>query len=132
MHYGDRIRAAYDAVVISNFKTFLENTESYRRDQRRAEYGDERDPAMRAVFDKISPLKNAYKIQSALFVAQGKNDPRVPWTEAEQIAKAARDNGGPVWYLLFDDEGHGFRKKANSDYAFLATLAFWEKHLLGR
>ncbi len=131
-HYAEKIRAGIDVVGISDFVTFLTNTESYRRDLRRAEYGDERDPAMRAVFDKISPLKNAYKIQSALFVAQGKNDPRVPWTEAEQIAKAARDNGGPVWYLLFDDEGHGFRKKANSDYFNAASMQFWKTYLLDK
>lgn len=131
-HYPEKIRAGIDVVGISDFVTFLTNTESYRRDLRRAEYGDERDPAMRAVFDKISPLKNAYKIQSALFVAQGKNDPRVPWTEAEQIAKAARDNGGPVWYLLFDDEGHGFRKKANSDYFNAASMQFWKTYLLDK
>lgn len=129
-HYPEKIRAGIDVVGISDFTTFLTNTESYRRDLRRAEYGDERDPAMRAVFDRISPLKNAGKIHSALFVAQGKNDPRVPWTEAEQIVKAARANGGPVWYLLFDDEGHGFRKKANSDYFNAASMQFWKTYLL--
>ena len=129
-HYPERIRAGIDVVGISDFTTFLTNTESYRRDLRRAEYGDERDPAMRAVFDAISPLKNAGKIRSALFVAQGRNDPRVPWTEAEQIVAAARANGGPVWYLLFDDEGHGFRKKANSDYFNAASMQFWKAYLL--
>lgn len=131
-HYPKRIRAGIDVVGISDFVTFLQNTEDYRRDLRRAEYGDERDPAMRAVFDRISPLKNAHKIESALFVAQGKNDPRVPWTEAEQIVKAARANGGPVWYLLYDDEGHGFRKKANSDYFNAASMQFWQTYLLDR
>ena len=131
-HYPEKIRAGIDVVGISDFVTFLTNTESYRRDLRRAEYGDERDPAMRAVFDQISPLKNAHKIKSALFVAQGKNDPRVPWTEAEQIAKAARGNGSPVWYLLFDDEGHGFRKKANSDYFNAASMQFWKTYLLDK
>lgn len=131
-HYPQKIRAGIDVVGISDFVTFLTNTESYRRDLRRAEYGDERDPEMRAIFDQISPLKNAHKIQSALFVAQGKNDPRVPWTEAEQIAKAARGNGGPVWYLLFDDEGHGFRKKANSDYFNAASMQFWKTYLLDK
>ena len=87
---------------------------------------------MSAIFDQISPLKNAHKIKSALFVAQGKNDPRVPWTEAEQIAKAARGNGSPVWYLLFDDEGHGFRKKANSDYFNAASMQFWKTYLLDK
>ena len=130
MHYSDRIRAGIDVVGISDFATFLTNTESYRRDLRRAEYGDERDPAMKAVFDRISPLKNAGKIRAPLFVAQGKNDPRVPYTEAEQIVKAVRANGEPVWFLMFDDEGHGFRKKANSDLFGAVSILFWQQHLL--
>ncbi|HOU64588.1 MAG TPA: S9 family peptidase, partial [Thermomonas sp.] len=116
MHYSDRIRAGVDVVGISHFGTFLKNTESYRRDLRRVEYGDERDPAMARVFEQISPLNHAVRITSPLFVAQGRNDPRVPWTEAEQIVKAVRGNGQPVWYLLYADEGHGFAKKGNSDW----------------
>ncbi|WP_147653333.1 S9 family peptidase [Vulcaniibacterium gelatinicum] len=131
VHYGERIRAGVDVVGISHFGTFLQNTESYRRDLRRAEYGDERDPAMRALFEQISPLNNASKIRSRLFVAQGRNDPRVPWTEAEQIVKAVRAAGQPVWYLLFADEGHGFRKKSNNDYFTAAMMLFWQQHLLG-
>ena len=130
-HYSDRIRAGVDVVGISHFGTFLKNTESYRRDLRRVEYGDERDPAMNAVFERISPLNNAHRITSPLFVAQGRNDPRVPWTEAEQIVKAVRGNGQPVWYLLFADEGHGFAKKANNDWFGAATILFWQQHLLG-
>jgi len=130
MHYGDRIKAGIEVVGISDFGTFLTNTEDYRRDLRRAEYGDERDPAMKAVFDRISPLKNASKIATPLFVAQGKNDPRVPYTEAEQIVQAVRANGQPVWFLMFNDEGHGFRKKANSDLFGAASMLFWEQHLL--
>lgn len=131
MHYSDRIRAGIDVVGISDFTTFLTNTENYRRDLRRAEYGDERDPAMKAVFDRISPLKNASRIDAPLFVAQGRNDPRVPYTEAEQIAAAVRANDKPVWFLMFDDEGHGFRKKTNSDYFGAASILFWQEHLLG-
>ena len=130
MHYSDRIRAGVDLVGISNFATFLNNTESYRRDLRRAEYGDERDPKMKAVFDRISPANHADRIKARLFVAQGKNDPRVPYTEAEQIVKAVRANGQPAWYLLFNDEGHGFRKKSNSDYFGAASILFWKQYLL--
>ena len=131
MHYPQRIRAGVDIVGISHFGTFLNNTESYRRDLRRAEYGDERDPVMKAVFDRISPLNGAKRISSPLFVAQGRNDPRVPYTEAEQIVKAVRSNGQPVWFLMFNDEGHGFAKKANADYFGAATMLFWQQHLLG-
>ena len=130
MHYSDRIRAGVDVVGISHFGTFLKNTESYRRDLRRAEYGDERDPAMARVFEQITPLNHAGRITSPLFVAQGRNDPRVPWTEAEQIVKAVRGNGQPVWYLLYADEGHGFAKKGNSDWFGAATILFWQQHLL--
>lgn len=128
--YNDRIRAGIDVVGISHFGTFLKNTEDYRRDLRRAEYGDERDPAMKAFHDQIAPLNNAQRITSPLFVAQGFNDPRVPWTEAEQIVEAVRGNGGEVWYLMFKDEGHGFRKKTNSDYFGAAAMLFWQEHLL--
>ena len=131
MHYSDRIRAGVDIVGISDFTTFLTNTESYRRDLRRAEYGDERTAEMQKVFAEISPARHADRIRARLFVAQGKNDPRVPYTEAEQIVKAVRRNGQPVWYLLFNDEGHGFRKKANNDYYGAATILFWQQHLLG-
>lgn len=128
--YNNRIRAGIDVVGISNFTTFLTNTESYRRDLRRAEYGDERIPEMRAFHEKIAPLNNAKSITSPLFVAQGFNDPRVPYTEAEQIVKAVRSNGGDVWYLMYKDEGHGFAKKANSDYYGAASMMFWQKYLL--
>lgn len=131
MHYSDRIRAGVDIVGISHFGTFLKNTEVYRQDLRRAEYGDERVPEMAQVFDRISPLNHADRIRSRLFVAQGKNDPRVPYTEAEQIVKAVRGNGQPVWYLLYNDEGHGFRKKSNVDYFSAATMLFWQQNLLG-
>ena len=128
--YSPLIRSAIDIVGISNFVTFLNNTESYRRDLRRVEYGDERDPKMREFFEKIAPLNNAAAIQKPLFVVQGKNDPRVPYTEAEQMVAAVRKNGVPVWYLLADNEGHGFRRKANADYEFYATVKFLETTLL--
>lgn len=130
-HYNDRLRAGLDVVGISNFVTFLENTQSYRRDLRRVEYGDERDPQMRAFLQRISPTTNAHNITKPLFVAQGLNDPRVPASEAEQIVKTVRGNGGTVWYFLAKDEGHGFQKKSNRDAYNRAMVWFWEKHLLG-
>ncbi len=129
-HYDSKLRCALDVVGISNFVTFLQNTESYRRDLRRAEYGDERDPAMREHLLEISPANNAHKITKPLFVVQGKNDPRVPWTESEQMVATIKKNGGPVWYLLANDEGHGFAKKKNQDFQFYATVAFVREYLL--
>ncbi len=128
-HYADRIAGAIDIVGISNFVTFLEKTESYRRDLRRAEYGDERDPKMREFLEKISPLTSASKISKPLFVVQGRNDPRVPYTEAEQIVAKARANGTAVWYLRAENEGHGFYRKENSDYQFYATILFLQQTL---
>jgi dipeptidyl aminopeptidase/acylaminoacyl peptidase len=128
--YGSRVRAAVDVVGISNLVTFLQNTQPYRRDLRRAEYGDERDPAVRAVQERISPLLSVEKIEAELFVQQGYNDPRVPRTEAEQIVKAVRGRGKDVWYLLGMNEGHGFQKKENRDYATAAVALFFQQKLL--
>lgn len=131
VHYADRIRCAVDIVGISNFVSFLENTKPYRRDLRRAEYGDERDPKMRAHLESISPLGQAAKITKPLFVIQGRNDPRVPVTEAEQIVRTMKTTGTPVWYLEAKDEGHGFKKKRNQDYQMYATILFVKTYLLG-
>ncbi len=128
--YNSRIRCALDVVGISNFVTFLERTESYRRDLRRVEYGDERDPKMREFLIKVSPLTNAAKITKPLFVVAGANDPRVPRNESEQMVATVRKNGSPVWYLLGKDEGHGFGKKRNQDFLFYATVAFVQENLL--
>ena len=130
VYYSHRLAAACNSVGISNFVSFLENTETYRRDLRRSEYGDERDPDTRRFLDSISPMTHAEKIRVPLMVSHGKNDPRVPYTEAEQIVRKVRGNGQPVWYLLYADEGHGFAKKANSDWFGAATMLFWQQHLL--
>jgi dipeptidyl aminopeptidase/acylaminoacyl peptidase len=129
-HYGDRIAGAIDVVGISNFVSFLQNTESYRRDLRRVEYGDERDPAMREFLTRISPLSNAAKITKPLFVVAGRNDPRVPYTEGEQIVARVRANGTPVWYLRAENEGHGFARKENADFQFYVMVMFMRETLL--
>jgi len=130
-HYSDRVRCAVELVGISNFRTFLEHTEAYRRDLRRVEYGDERDPKMRDFFDTISPLNNAAKITKPMFIIAGRNDPRVPWTEGQQMTEALRKDNVPVWWLVAEDEGHGFAKKKNRDYLAAATAEFIEKYLIG-
>jgi dipeptidyl aminopeptidase/acylaminoacyl peptidase len=128
VHYSDRLAAGVERVGISNFVTFLTSTEDYRRDLRRAEYGDERDPQMRAVLERISPLNHVDRIQRPLLITQGANDPRVPAGESEQIYQALAAAGTPVWYVLALDEGHGFRKKTNSDYAAAATVLFLQRY----
>ena len=128
----DKLTATQCTVAISNFVSFLENTNPYRQDLRRVEYGDERDPVQRAKLTEISPLTRVSEIEKPMFVITGANDPRVPKSEADQMVAAIRANGGEAWHLVAADEGHGFRKKVNSEYAFLAQLVFWEKHLLGK
>jgi dipeptidyl aminopeptidase/acylaminoacyl peptidase len=130
VHYSDRLKAAVDIVGISSFVTFLENTEDYRRDLRRVEYGDERDPEMRAHLEKISPLNNVEKIAVPMLVVQGENDPRVPVTEAEQIVEALREKGETVWYMNALNEGHGYRRKENRDVYQQAVVLFFRRHLL--
>jgi dipeptidyl aminopeptidase/acylaminoacyl peptidase len=128
--YSDKIRCSLDNVGFSNIVTFLEHTEAYRRDLRRVEYGDERDPEMRKFLEKTAPLNKASEIKKPLYIVQGKNDPRVPASEAEQMYDALKKSGTPVWFLMANDEGHGFRKKQNRDYLFYTTVEFVEKYLL--
>ncbi|HVF57287.1 MAG TPA: prolyl oligopeptidase family serine peptidase [Pyrinomonadaceae bacterium] len=128
--YSDKIRASLPVVGISNLVSFLERTESYRRDLRRVEYGDERDPKMREFMLRIAPINNAAKITKPIFVVQGGNDPRVPLNEAEQMVKTVKTNNTPVWYLMAKDEGHGFAKKKNQDFQFYSTIMFMREHLL--
>lgn len=130
VNYGDRLRGGVSVVGISNFVTFLQNTSAYRRDLRRAEYGDERDPRTRAVLQRVSPLTNAAMIRKPLLVVQGLNDPRVPASESEQMVQKVRGNRGEVWYLAAKDEGHGFRKKTNRDF-YLKTFASFLAKLKG-
>ena len=129
-HYADRIKCSVDIVGISNFNTFLKNTEEYRRDLRRAEYGDERDSKMAAFFDKTAPLNNTDKIKKPMFIIQGTNDPRVPVTEAMQMRDKLKAQGNTVWYLEAKDEGHAFKKKANIDYVRLAIIRFMQEYLV--
>ena len=128
--FNDKLKCGVDIVGISNFVTFLENTEEYRRDLRRSEYGDERDPKMREYLESISPTNHVDQITRPLFVIQGANDPRVPASESEQMVKSIRKNGGDVWYMLAKDEGHGFRKKENRDRMTEAIALFLEENLL--
>ncbi len=129
-NYNDKLKCGIDIVGISNFVTFLENTEEYRRDLRRAEYGDERDPKMREYLESISPTNHVDEITIPLFVIQGANDPRVPVSESEQMVKSIRENGGVVWYMLAKDEGHGFSKKENRDRMTEAIALFLQENLL--
>ena len=122
--YSDKLAGGVDLFGIGDWTTFLQNTEAYRRDSRRAEYGDERTPAMQKVFARISPRANVAGITKPMLIEQGANDPRVPRSESEQMVQAIRARGVPVSYILFADEGHGWRKKPNQDLASQAEIAF--------
>ena len=132
IRYGARLKAANCVVAISNFVTFLQNTQSYRRDLRRVEYGDERDPAQRAKLLEISPMTRSRELRIPLMVVTGGNDPRVPASEANQMVAAVRANGQTAWHLLARDEGHGYAKKENADYQFWTGVQFWQRNLLGK
>lgn len=131
IRYGDQLKAADCIVAISNFVTFLENTQGYRRDLRRAEYGDERDPKQRAQLTAISPLTSVDRLTIPLMVVTGANDPRVPKSEADQMVAAVRAKGRPAWHIVGLNEGHGFAKKENADYQFWTEIGFWKANLLG-
>ena len=131
VHYSDRISAVVDNVGISNFVSFLENTQDYRRDRRRQEYGDERDPEMRAHLERISPLNNVSRIAVPMFIIQGQNDPRVPVSEATQMVEALRERGQSVWFMNALNEGHGYRKRENRDIMQQVMTMFLRQHLAG-
>jgi dipeptidyl aminopeptidase/acylaminoacyl peptidase len=127
----DRICCSVDVVGISNLASFLQNTSAYRQDLRRVEYGDERDSTVRAWMERSAPLNHADRVTRPMLIVQGMNDPRVPRSEAEQMVTALERRNVPVWYLMAKDEGHGFRKKANADFQFYATVLFVRRYLLG-
>jgi dipeptidyl aminopeptidase/acylaminoacyl peptidase len=115
---------------MSNLVTFLEHTEGYRCDLRRVEYGDERDPKMREFLERIAPMNNIEMIKKPMLVVAGRNDPRVPVSESDQIAAALKKQGTPVWYLMAKDEGHGYQKKSNQDFQLYASVLFLKQYLL--
>ena len=129
-NFNARLSCGVDLFGISNFVTFLKNTSSYRADLRRVEYGDERDPAMAQILERISPLTNIKNITKPMFIFQGENDPRVPLNESEQMLASLKTNGVTTWYVRAKDEGHGIAKKANRDYTYAAIAAFLQKFLV--
>ncbi len=128
--FGERIRAGVDSVGISDFITFLERTSPYRQDLRRAEYGDERDPEMRRIFERIAPARRIGGLRSALLLIHGKNDPRVPFSETVQVVEKARATGWPVWTVYAKNEGHGFTRRENRDFQQAVAAQFLREHLL--
>jgi len=124
----DTWRAGVDVVGIANFVTFLKNTGPWRRKLRIVEYGD---PDKDAEFlTSISPVTNAHRIKAPLFIIHGRNDPRVPVSETEQIVKTLQEQNKEVYFMVFDDEGHGLVKLKNRIEGYSASLSFLIRHLL--
>ncbi len=128
--YDARLRCTVEIVGISNLRTFLEHTSAYRRDLRRVEYGDERDPAVRDFMEKTAPMNMTQNVTKPMFMIVGFNDPRVPYGESVQFKEKLEAQHTPVWFLLAKDEGHGYAKKPNRDFQFYATIAFLQANLL--
>jgi dipeptidyl aminopeptidase/acylaminoacyl peptidase len=129
--YNKKICCSLPIVGPSNLVTLLEHTEAYRRDLRRVEYGDERDSKIREYLEKTAPLNNSEKIRKPVYAVVGKNDPRVPWTESRQMLDKLKSNGIQTWFLMANDEGHGYAKKKNQDFLFYSTILFVQQFLLG-
>ncbi len=126
-NYPNLWAAGVDIVGIADFETFFERTGPWRRQMRAGEYGDpERDAAM---LRGISPLHQAEEIVAPLIVLHGRNDPRVPVQEAEQIVSRLGALGRDVELVVFDDEGHLFGKEANQISSFRAIARFLDRVL---
>jgi len=125
--YPDLFAAGVSVVGIANFETFLEKTGPWRRTIREAEYGSLAND--RELLRAISPIHKVDRIRAPLLVIHGKNDPRVPFFEAEQIVAALKKREMPVELLVYDDEGHGLRKLANKLDAYPKMAAFLERYL---
>jgi len=122
----DIFGAACDVVGIVNFKTFLERTKVYRRKLREAEYGPLSDPKF---LKSISPIYLVNRVNTPVLIAHGKNDPRVPIQEARQLYDALKKRNKPCELLVFDDEGHGFRKEKNRVVFYTRLVDFFSKYL---
>lgn len=128
--YGDRLRCAFAGFGISDFVSYMESTEQSRRVDRRIEYGDPADAATREFMTRISPLTNASKLRIPLFIAQGGKDSSVPLAQAEQMARAVRGNGTPLWYVVYQDMGHEQFNAATNNFNLYAWILFARQHLL--
>ena len=128
--YNDRIRGVVEGAGITNFVTFLESTDEARRDNRRSEYGDERDPAMREFLESLSPAKNAAALKKPTFIIQPGKDARVPVGQAQELLAALKANGQPAWYLEFTEANHDNLPGVGGDYLLASWMWFFKTYLL--
>ncbi|MGI9345245.1 MAG: S9 family peptidase [Gammaproteobacteria bacterium] len=130
IRYSERIKAGVALAPITDFISYLERTPDYMRDLRRQEYGDERDPQMRAFLARISPRRQVAQIRAPLMVVQGLNDPRISADQTKTLIDELRANGGVAWYLTAANEGHGYSRKDNYDFYQAVLMHFWNTYLL--
>jgi dipeptidyl aminopeptidase/acylaminoacyl peptidase len=130
IEYGDRIRCVFEGFGMSDLVTFLESTEESRRADRNIEYGDPADPEMRGFLKSISPLTHAGRLKVPLFIAQGARDTRVPIGQSEAMVQAIRQNGTPLWYVVYTDAGHLQFTRATNDFNTYAWVLFVQRYLL--
>jgi dipeptidyl aminopeptidase/acylaminoacyl peptidase len=121
-----------DLFGVSNWVRTLQVIPPYWESFRKSLYKEIGDPTTQLeMLKETSPLFHADKIRRPLLVLQGANDPRVIKPESDEIVEAVKKSGVPVEYVVFDNEGHGFTKKANEIRAYQAILEFLDKHLRG-
>ena len=127
--YPDLFAAGVDLFGIVNFMTFFEHTQPWMAAISTVEYGDPK--TQKEMLDRLSPIYKLDRIKAATMVQHGANDTNVPVIEAEQIVKTLKDRGVPVEYILFPDEGHGWRKVPNRIRSTVEMVRFFKEHLGG-
>ncbi len=126
----DEFKVGVDVFGVANWVRTLKSIPPYWESFRLALYKELGDPSVDEEYlRRISPLFHAGNITRPLIVLQGANDPRVLQIESDEMVAAARANGAPVEYVVFDDEGHGFRKKRNREKGYQAILDFLDRYL---
>jgi dipeptidyl aminopeptidase/acylaminoacyl peptidase len=128
--YSDRIRGVVEGAGITNFVSFLEGTSPARQQNRRAEYGDERDPAMKEFLLSLSPVAQAAKLKKPTFIIQPGKDARVPVSQAQELLAALKATGQPVWYLEFTEANHDNLGGVGGDYLLASWMWFFKTYLL--
>jgi dipeptidyl aminopeptidase/acylaminoacyl peptidase len=128
--YNDRIRGIVEGAGITNFVSFLEHTEPGRQDNRRQEYGDERDPDMRAFLTSLSPVTRAAALKKPTFIIHPGKDERVPVGQAQELLKAVRTGNPNVWYVEFSEANHDNMPRIGGDYLLASWMWFFKSFLL--
>jgi dipeptidyl aminopeptidase/acylaminoacyl peptidase len=132
IHYNDRIRGIIAGAAITDFSTYLETTDAARQENRRQEFGDERDPQMREFLTSISPVTRAADLKKPTFILHPAKDIRVPINQARQLLEALKKNNATVWYAEFADATHDRfpNTAANGSWMLNAWIVFIQNYLL--